>query len=76
VDSRPPGWRKSITWGRQSYRWSDLDFRSEFEGRNRRGLADRYADIEHVDDYVKSYGISGQAEGLPQLPDGNFSAMK
>ncbi|HWZ82031.1 MAG TPA: GMC family oxidoreductase [Terriglobales bacterium] len=64
---------RSIIWGRQSYRWSDLDF----EGNLRDGIATdwpiRYADIapwyDHVEDFA---GITGQAEGLPQLPDGKF----
>lgn len=64
---------KSITWGRQSYRWSDLDF----EANLREGVAVdwpiRYADIAPWYDYVEEFaGISGQAEGLPQLPDGRF----
>jgi choline dehydrogenase-like flavoprotein len=64
---------KSLTWGRQSYRWSDLDF----EANLKEGIAVdwpiRYADIAPWYDYVESFaGISGQAEGLPQLPDGRF----
>jgi len=64
---------KSLTWGRQSYRWSDLDF----EANLRDGVAVdwpiRYADIAPWYDYVEEFaGISGQAEGLPQLPDGKF----
>jgi choline dehydrogenase-like flavoprotein len=64
---------KSITWGRQSYRWSDLDF----EANAKEGIAVdwpiRYADISPWYDYVEEFaGISGQAEGLPQLPDGKF----
>jgi choline dehydrogenase-like flavoprotein len=64
---------KSILWGRQSYRWSDLDF----EANLRDGIAIdwpiRYAEIEPWYDYVEEFaGISGQAEGLAQLPDGKF----
>ena len=64
---------RSIMWGRQVYRWSDLDF----EANLRDGIAVdwpiRYADIEPWYDYVERFiGISGQAEGLPQLPDGQF----
>jgi choline dehydrogenase-like flavoprotein len=64
---------RSIMWGRQSYRWSDLDF----EANLREGIAIdwpvRYKDIAHWYDYVETFaGISGQAEGLPQLPDGKF----
>jgi choline dehydrogenase-like flavoprotein len=64
---------KSLTWGRQSYRWSDLDF----EANLRDGIAIdwpiRYQDIAPWYDYVEEFaGISGQNEGLPQLPDGHF----
>lgn len=64
---------RSIMWGRQSYRWSDIDF----EANLRDGIAIdwpvRYKDIAPWYDYVETFaGISGQAEGLPQLPDGKF----
>ena len=64
---------RSIMWGRQVYRWSDLDF----EANAREGIgADwpiRYRDIapwySHVERFI---GVSGMAEGLDQLPDGEF----
>ena len=64
---------KSITWGRQSYRWSDLDF----EANLRDGIAIdwpiRYAEIAPWYDYVEDFaGICGEALGLPQLPDSRF----
>ena len=64
---------RSIMWGRQSYRWSDLDF----EANLREGIAIdwpiRYADIAPWYDYVEEFaGISGEALGLPQLPDSKF----
>jgi choline dehydrogenase-like flavoprotein len=64
---------KSITWGRQCYRWSDLDF----EANVKEGIAVdwpiRYADVEPWYGYVEDFaGISGQPEGLPQLPDSHF----
>jgi len=64
---------RSITWGRQSYRWSDLDF----EANLRDGIAIdwpiRYADLAPWYDYVEEFaGISGEALGLPQLPDSKF----
>ena len=64
---------KSIIWGRQVYRWSDLDF----EANLREGLAVdwpiRYRDIAPWYDHVERFiGVSGQAEGLPHLPDGPF----
>jgi choline dehydrogenase-like flavoprotein len=64
---------RSITWGRQSYRLSDMDF----EANAKDGIAVdwpvRYKDIAPWYDYVESFiGVSGQAEGVPQLPDGKF----
>jgi choline dehydrogenase-like flavoprotein len=64
---------RSIMWGRQCYRWSDLDF----EANAREGIAIdwpiRYRDIEPWYDYVEEFiGVSGQAERLSQLPDGKF----
>jgi choline dehydrogenase-like flavoprotein len=64
---------RSITWGRQSYRLSPMDF----EANVRDGIAVdwpiRYTDIEKWYDYVEQFaGISGQNEGLEQLPDGKF----
>ena len=61
---------RSILWGRQTYRWSDLDF----EANLREGLGVdwpiRYADIEPWYSYVEEFvGISGEALGLPHLPD-------
>ncbi|MFI5094346.1 MAG: GMC oxidoreductase [Candidatus Acidiferrales bacterium] len=64
---------KSITWGRQSYRWSDLDFEANVKDGIAVDWPLRYADIAPWYDYVEEFaGISGQAEGLPQLPDGKF----
>jgi choline dehydrogenase-like flavoprotein len=64
---------RSILWGRQSYRWSDLDF----DANKRDGIAIdwpiRYKDLAHWYDYVETYaGISGSKQGLAQLPDGVF----
>ncbi|HPH47148.1 MAG TPA: GMC family oxidoreductase [Chryseolinea sp.] len=64
---------RSIMWGRQSYRLSDMDF----EANAKDGIAVdwpvRYKDISPWYDYVESFiGVSGQVENLPQLPDGKF----
>jgi choline dehydrogenase-like flavoprotein len=64
---------KSIIWGRQTYRMSDLDF----EANAKDGIAVdwpiRYADIAPWYDIVEKFiGVSGKAERLPQLPDGAF----
>lgn len=64
---------RSILWGRQSYRLSDLDF----EANAKEGVAIdwpiRYRDIAPWYDYVEKFaGISGSREGIPHLPDGEF----
>lgn len=64
---------RSIMWGRHCYRWSDIDF----EANARDGIAIdwpiRYKDIAPWYDYVERFvGVSGQKEGLKQVPDGQF----
>lgn len=64
---------RSLLWGRQSYRLGDIDF----EANAKEGIAIdwpvRYKDIAPWYDYVETFiGVSGQNEGLPQLPDGKF----
>lgn len=64
---------RSLLWGRQSYRWSDLDFEANKKDGHGIDWPIRYKDIAPWYDYVESFaGISGQAEGLSQLPDGKF----
>jgi choline dehydrogenase-like flavoprotein len=64
---------RSIMWGRQSYRWSAMDF----EANAKDGIAVdwpiRYDDLAPWYDHVENFiGVSGQNEGVPQLPDGKF----
>ncbi len=64
---------RSLLWARQVYRHSDLDF--EANGKQGVGVdwPIRYADMAPWYDYVERYiGVSGQREGLGQLPDGQF----
>lgn len=64
---------KSLIWGRQSYRWSALDFESNKNDGNGIDWPLRYEDIEPWYDQVEPFvGISGSIENLPQLPDGKF----
>ena len=64
---------RSITWGRQCYRWSDIDFEANAQDGHGTDWPIRYADIAPWYDHVEQFvGISGQALGLPQLPDGQF----
>lgn len=64
---------KSLTWGRWTQRWSDLDF----EANAKEGIAIdwpiRYKDIAPWYSYVEKFvGISGNKDGIPHLPDGEF----
>jgi choline dehydrogenase-like flavoprotein len=64
---------KSLLWARQVQRWSDFDF----EGPARDGFAVdwpiRYKDLAPWYSYVEKFaGISGNKDGLPELPDGEF----
>lgn len=64
---------RSLTWGRQSYRLSDLDFEANQKDGHGVDWPIRYKDIAPWYDYVETFaGISGQNEGLAQLPDGQF----
>lgn len=64
---------RSLTWGRQCYRLSDLDFEANLNDGHGVDWPIRYADLKPWYDYVESFvGISGRADRLPQLPDGIF----
>jgi len=64
---------RSIVWGRQSYRLSEMDFEANAKDGVAVDWPIRYKDLAPWYDYVEKYaGISGQNEGLPQLPDGQF----
>ena len=64
---------RSLTWGRQSYRWSDYDFGANQRDGHGTDWPIRYADLAPWYDKVEEFiGVSGQAEGLAQLPDGRF----
>lgn len=64
---------KSLMWARWTQRWSDLDF--EANGKEGIGVdwPIRYKDIAPWYSYVEKFaGISGNKDGLPQIPDGEF----
>tara|TARA_R110002126_G_scaffold18358_5_gene70409 strand:- start:3737 stop:5437 length:1701 start_codon:yes stop_codon:yes gene_type:complete len=64
---------KSLLWGKQTYRWSDLDFEANAKDGYGVDWPIRYKDIEPWYTYVEKFaGISGEALGLPQLPDSHF----
>jgi len=64
---------RSLMWGRQSYRWSDLDFEANLKDGIAVDWPIRYKDIapwySHVEKFI---GVSGSNENLPQLPDSEF----
>ena len=64
---------RSLMWGRQSYRWSEIDFTAN----EKDGIAIPwpigYKDIEPWYTHVEKFaGIQGSYENLPQLPDSHF----
>jgi choline dehydrogenase-like flavoprotein len=64
---------RSLVWGRQCYRMSDLDFAANLKEDIAVDWPIRYNDVAPWYSYVESYiGVSGQKENLAQLPDGEF----
>jgi choline dehydrogenase-like flavoprotein len=64
---------KTLTWGRLSWRLSDLDFKAASHD----GFGDdwpiSYADIAPYYDRAEEFiGVSGSIENIPHLPDGKF----
>jgi choline dehydrogenase-like flavoprotein len=80
VQEKPFNWLRgyqvggrSLTWGRQCYRWSDLDFEANLHDGNGVDWPLRYADLKPWYEYVENFvGVSGRCEHLSQLPDSNF----
>lgn len=64
---------RSLTWYRQCYRWSDLDFEANLVDGIGIDWPIRYKDIAPWYSYAETFaGISGQPEGIPHLPDSVF----
>jgi len=64
---------RSLMWGRQTYRLSQLDFEANAKDRIGVDWPIRYADIAPWYDYVEDFiGVSGERLGLAHLPDGKF----
>ncbi|MFS4415310.1 GMC oxidoreductase [Maribacter sp. 2307ULW6-5] len=64
---------KSLLWARWTQRWGEMDF----EANAKEGIGVdwpiRYRDIAPWYTYVERFaGISGNRDGLPQIPDGDF----
>ena len=70
--TRLVGGRTNV-WGRQSYRYSDLDFKAASHDGFGVNWPLGYADLAPYYDIVERYvGISGRAENHPALPDGVY----
>lgn len=77
---RPFGWirgyhlgGRSLTWGRQTYRMGEADFTANAADGHGVDWPIRYADLAPWYDRVETFaGISGKAEALEQVPDGQF----
>ena len=64
---------RSLMWGRQSYRWSDVDFGANARDGHGVDWPIRYADLAPWYDRVEEFiGVSGQSENYGSLPDGRF----
>ena len=64
---------RSLMWGRQSYRWSDIDFKANEQDGIAIPWPIGYKDLEPWYTHVEKFaGIQGSYENLPQLPDSHF----
>lgn len=64
---------RSLTWGRQCYRWSDLDFEANSKDGFGVDWPIRYKEIASWYDHAEKFiGVNGSKENLAQLPDGQF----
>ena len=64
---------RTMVWGRQSYRFSDLDFKAASHDGYGEDWPISYQDLAPYYDKVEEYvGITGMTEGVYELPDGKF----
>ena len=79
-DGKPFAWMRadvvggrSLLWGRQTYRWSEQDFQANQQDGHGIPWPIGYGDLapwySHVEKFI---GVSGEALGLPELPDSEF----
>ena len=64
---------RSLIWGKQTYRWSDLDFKANLKDGYGVDWPIRYNDLapwySHVEKFI---GVSGESLNIPHLPDSEF----
>lgn len=64
---------RSLTWGRQSYRFNKWDFEANLKDGHGTDWPIRYEDMADWYSYAERFaGIQGSLEGLEVLPDGDF----
>lgn len=64
---------RSLLWSKHCYRYSDLDFAANAKEGVGIDWPIRYKDIAPWYDKIESYvGISGNKDGIANLPDGNY----
>ena len=64
---------KTFCWGRESYRYSDNEFKAASRDGHGEDWPISYRELESYYDLVESFiGVSASYEGLPQMPDGKF----
>jgi choline dehydrogenase-like flavoprotein len=64
---------KTFCWARESYRYSDYEFKAASRDGYEIDWPFSYAELEPYYDKVESFiGVSGSRERLPQMPDGKF----
>jgi choline dehydrogenase-like flavoprotein len=64
---------KSLIWARQTQRWSDYEFNAPARDGFAVDWPIRYKDLAPWYSYVEKFaGISGNADGIDHLPDGEF----
>ncbi|MEX2633862.1 MAG: GMC family oxidoreductase, partial [Balneolales bacterium] len=80
VQKRPFTWirgyqvgGRSLMWARMVQRWADFDFKSNLEDGNGTDWPIRYEDLAPWYSHVEKFaGVSGNRDGLRQIPDGEF----
>ncbi|MEH6593138.1 MAG: GMC family oxidoreductase [Halioglobus sp.] len=80
TEDKPFSWKRadvvggrSLLWGRQVYRLSEQDFKANATDGHGVPWPVEYKDIAPWYSYVEKFiGVSGETEGLPQLPDSEF----
>jgi choline dehydrogenase-like flavoprotein len=64
---------KTFCWARESYRYTDYEFKAASRDGYEQDWPFSYAELEPYYDKVETFiGVSGSRERLPQMPDGKF----